>query len=188
MTANATEKIESLAPHERRWRTAWQGPFLQAMSLIDDVSSACRIANISRASAYRVREEDKAFAEAWDEARDHARDLVERTAHEWITTGVPVKQKRTRTITKTDDNNKVIETTTTVEETESAERSATLMIFWLKAHFPERYRFAERFEHAGDAGGPIEIAVTKEEIDTAVERFSSTVVRLADARRAKSAL
>lgn len=127
------------------------------MSLIDDATSACRMANVSKATVYRVRDQDPKFALAWDEAREHARDLVERTAHQWITTGVPVKRKRTRTVTKTNDQGQIVEETTTVEETESSERSATLMIFWLKAHHPDRYRFAEKVEHGGSDGSPIRI-------------------------------
>jgi rRNA maturation endonuclease Nob1 len=36
------------------------------------------------------------------------------------------------------------------------------MIFWLKAHFPDRYRWAERVEATGADGGAIKIASLSE--------------------------
>ena len=169
--SDAATVEEYTPPHERKWKRPWQARFLRAMSLIDDASSACRIANVSKTTAYRNRESDPEFAAAWDEARESARDLVERTAHQWITTGVPVKNVRTRTVTKTVKGELVEETTETVE-TLSAERSATLMIFWLKAHHPERYRFAERLETTGAGGGPVRIE-TVESIDRQIEKLAA---------------
>ncbi len=142
------------------------------MSLIDDASSACRLVGISKQTAYRTREHDPEFAAAWDEAREQARDLVERTAHQWITTGVPVKNVRTRTVTKTNAKGDLIEETTETVETLSAERSATLMIFWLKAHHAERYRFAEKVEHGGTEGSPIRIESVSA-LDAQIEKLSA---------------
>jgi len=170
---------EYVAPHERKWKRPWQSAFLRAMSVVDDATSACRLASVSKTTAYRTREDSPEFALAWDEAREHARDLIERTAHQWITTGVPVKRKRTRTVTKT-VGAEVTETTTTTEETEGSERSATLMIFWLKAHYPDRYRFAEKVEHGGTEGSPVRIESVSA-LDAQIEQLSAELQRRATA-------
>lgn len=183
-----------LPPHERAWPQPWMSPFLHSLSRIPDVSAACRVAGIGRTTVYRHRGIADApgltpgFAEAWEEAEALAGDLLQRTAHTWITTGVPVKTKRVRRksrLNETTGRLEIIEEETI--ETEGAERSATLMIFWLKAWHPERYRFAERLAHEGQDGGPVEFAITKEEAERAVDGFAARVVRLADARTAKEA-
>lgn len=195
MTAPEAEPNEArLPPSERAWPRPWMSPFLHSLSRIPDVSAACRVAGVSRTTVYRhkgVGDEEgdtPGFADAMEEAESLAQDLVQRTAHTWITTGVPVKSKRVRRksrINETTGQLEVIEEETI--ETESAERSATLMIFWLKAFHPERFRFADKFEHTGADGGPVEFVIPKEEADRATERFSARVVRLADARAAKDA-
>lgn len=156
-------------PGERQWPRPWMGPFLQALSVLPDVSSACRIARIGRTTAYEARDgvperngkperlPVPGFAEAWEEAVALARDMVVQNAHRWITTGVPVRSVRTKTVRKTDASGSVIETTTETIETEGSERSSTLMIFWLKAWYPERFRWSERVEATGADGGPIRV-------------------------------
>jgi hypothetical protein len=135
-----------LAPHERDWARVWQSPFLRSLSLIPDVSAACRVAHVGRTTVYATRDKDLEFRDAWREALELCRDLIQRTAHMWATTGVPVKSAKTRTVRKTDAAGNVIETTTETVETETSERSATMMIFWLKAWYPDRYRWAEKQE------------------------------------------
>lgn len=176
-----------LPPHERAWPLPWMSPFLRSLSRIPSVSAACRVAGIGRTTAYRNQKERPEFAEAWRECDELSKDFVERTAHTWATTGVPVKSKRTRRKSRVNDKGvlEVIEEETI--ETESAERSATLMIFWLKAHYPAIYRFADKIETTGADGGPIEFVIPKEEADRAIGDFSARVVRLADARSAKEA-
>lgn len=173
------EIVEQLPlPHERQWRRPWQSPFLESLGLIPDVTSACNGAGVARTTAYKMRDSDPEFAAAWDEALDLARDLVQRVAHQWVTTGVPVKQRKTRTVTKTDEKGKTIETTTTVETSESSERSAALMQFWLKAHYPDKYRFAERVESTGADGGPIRVEAVSA-IDAQIEKLSAELNRRA---------
>lgn len=145
--------VTDLPPHERPWPFTWQKPFLETLTLMPDVSAACRLAGIGRARAYELRGKDTAFSSAWDEALELARDFVQRRAHEWITQGVPVRSVRTKR--KTNAKGELIEEE--VIETVSSERSATLMIFWLKAWYPDRYRWAERVESTGADGGPLRI-------------------------------
>jgi hypothetical protein len=156
-TGEHDEQKALLQPADRGWPHQWQRTFLQALTSLPDVSAACRLAGISRPRVYQVRDEDADFARAWADAIDLAHDAVERRAFQWIMTGVPVK----KTVTKKKMKGGVeVETETTT--TESAETSATLMIFWLKAHFPDRYRWSERAELTGADGGAIKIASLSE--------------------------
>lgn len=140
-------------PEDRDWPRPWMSPFLKALSLLPVPAAACRNARISRKTAYEWRSHHAAFAAAWDEALALARDNTERLAHQLATTGMPVRRKKTRE--KVDAQGKVVERV--VEEWEDVERSATMFIFWLKAWYPDRYRWADRWEGSGPAGGPIQI-------------------------------
>lgn len=151
-------------PADRQWPRSWQSPFLRSLSLIPDVSSACRLARIARQTAYDARNSQPDFAAAWEEALAMSFDYIDRHMHTWITTGVPIRTARTVTKRKVDRDGKLIETTSETVETESAERSATLMIFWAKAWNPDRYRWSERAEVTGADGGPLRIE-SVEEID-----------------------
>lgn len=163
----AEEEKALPAPADRDWPNQWQRIFLQSLSSLPDVSAACRISGISRGSAYRLRETDADFARAWNDALDLARDAVERRAYQWIMTGVPVKKTVKKTVTK---NGKVLSEETTT--TESAETNATLMIFWLKAWNPDRYRWSERAELTGADGGAIKIEPLNA-IDRQIEELSA---------------
>lgn len=164
-------------PAEREWNYTWQQPFLRALSVLPDVSSACRLARIGRPRAYQVRREDPEFAGAWDEALEMAHDFVHRQLHTWVTTGVPVRSVRTVTKRKTDRDGNVIDTTTETVETVGAERSAQLMQFWMKAWKPERYR--DRVELTGAEGGPIRIE-TVDELDAKIAALAAEIEAGAD--------
>lgn len=155
------------APADRGWERQWQRIFLQSLSSLPDVTAACRLAGISKQHVYKVRETDDDFALAWADALELARDAVERRAYQWIMTGVPVKKTVKRTKTK---GGVVVEEETT--STESAETNATLMIFWLKAHFPDRYRWSERAELTGADGGAIKIEPLSA-LDRQIEELSA---------------
>jgi hypothetical protein len=161
------DEMAMRAPADRDWPKPWQRTFLQSLTSLPDVSAACRIAGIARRRVYQVRDENPDFARAWADALDLAHDAVERRAYQWIMTGVPVKKTVKRT--KMKDGAVVDEETTT---TESAETSATLMIFWLKAHNPDRYRWSERVEATGADGGPIKIEPLSA-IDRQIEELSA---------------
>lgn len=166
-------------PADRKWPRPWMSPFLRSLSLLPDVSSACRVARIGRTAAYSARngapdgtKEVPGFAEAWDEALELAADLIQRQAHTWITTGVPIRSSRSVTKRKTAADGSVLETTTEEVVTEGADRSATLMIFWLKAWYPERYRWSERAEITGPDGGPVRIE-SLSRIDAQIEQLTA---------------
>lgn len=182
----AADEAPSLPPlpAERDWPRPWMGPFLRSLSVMPDVTSACRIARVGRRTVYDARDgvpargerEARApvpgFAEAWEEALALCRDFIENQVHRWITTGVPVRSVRRVTKTKKGADGKTIESTVEEFTTEGAERSATLMIFWLKAHYPERYRWAERVETTGADGGPVRISAV-DDLDRQIAELSA---------------
>ena len=163
-------------PADREWPHIWQGPFLKSLSLIPDVSAACRVARVSRNHAYRTRNAVPEFARAWLEALELARDFIQRQAHQLATTGLPVHKRRVRQ--KFDAEGKVIERIE--EEYDDVERSATMMIFWLKAWYPDRYRWSERHEHTGRDGGPVEVLALSE-IDRQIETLRAELEQRAAA-------
>lgn len=170
------EEENPLAPHERPWPRVWMAPFLQSLSMIPDVSSACRVATVGRSTVYENRDRNPDFRSAWDEALELCRDLIQRNAHRWITTGVPVKQVKRHTKTKKDAAGNILETIEETFETEGSERSATLMIFWLKAWYPDRYRWSERVEATGADGGPIRVE-SLDSIDRQIAELEAEIIR-----------
>lgn len=155
-------------PADRDWPRPWQPAFLRSLSLIPSVSAACRLARISRQTAYRNRSEQPAFADAWDEAIELAYDFVERQLHTWITTGLPVGE--TRTTEQYDADGKLVSSTTvTVAKTD---RNATLMMFWLRNWKPDRYREIVRSEHTGEDGAPIRVESISR-IDAQIEKLTA---------------
>jgi uncharacterized protein YdbL (DUF1318 family) len=137
-TANRTK----LTPEKRE-------RFLTILRTDPNVSAAARAINISRRHAYTIREQDPAFAQAWDEAVDEAVDTLEtearRRAIEGTTRPVFYKGEEVGGI---------------------REYSDTLTIFLLKAHRPEKYRERTSTELTGPDGGPVEFRVTRRIITT----------------------
>lgn len=151
------EADRALMPADRPWTKQWHKIFMLSLQSIPNVNAACRMAGISRSRAYATRDELPAFAAAWEDALAIAHDSVERRAYQWIMTGVPVRRTVKRTRTKVNDKGvmEIVESEETT--TESAETSATLMIFWLKSWMPDRYNQPDRHETTGAEGGPIQI-------------------------------
>ena len=58
----------------------WKNLFLKTLRELPCVKSACASANVSRQTAYRTRESDAAFAEAWRDALDQSVDELEARA------------------------------------------------------------------------------------------------------------
>jgi DNA-binding phage protein len=134
----------------------WIPRFLEALSLMPNVSSAARTAGISRAMVYLERKENPEFRAAWDEAVDVGVDLLEQVAHTRATTGEA--RRVLRTITRTVDG-QVVERTEWVEE--SVRVSDAMLTLLLKAHRPEVYRERVDHRHVGPGDGPIEIEVNR---------------------------
>jgi hypothetical protein len=58
----------------------WQRPFLAALRENCNVRAACDAAGVSRVMAYRTRQNDPAFAAAWQNAEEDAVDALEEIA------------------------------------------------------------------------------------------------------------
>lgn len=163
------DEIDRLPPAQRPWKKPWQGPFLKALSTIPDIAAAVRVSGVGRRTAYRYRENDPDFAAAWDEALEIARDGIQQIAWQWATTGVPVKS--VRTTTKRNAAGEIV--TTETVETLSSERSSTLMIFWLKAWYPDRYRWVERVGVGGDPDADPVTVRSLSDIDREIAELSA---------------
>jgi hypothetical protein len=96
------------------------------------VTCAAEIAGRSRATFYRWREEDEAFAAAWDDALESGTDRLEKEAIRRAVEGVnkPVFYK-----------GKVVGHIT--------EYSDTMLAMQLNARRPEKYRVNHKVEHTG---------------------------------------
>ena len=66
--------------------------FLEGLETYKSVSHARRYAGISRSTAYRWRDEDPPFAEAWDDVLESAIDDLEASALQRATSGSIVEQ------------------------------------------------------------------------------------------------
>lgn len=141
----------------REWPEPWQSPYLAMLAQIPNVSAACRVAGVSRETAYQHRRSNPLFREAWDEARDIGLDQLERIAHRRATVGE--LRTVTRVTTKTDDVGNVIERTT-VEETVNQVDNALLMRL-LAGYRPQVWAAEVRHRHTGEEGGPIEVEVMR---------------------------
>lgn len=140
----------------------WPIRFLEALADYGNVSAACRLAKVSRDTAYRHRNTDVDFATAWEAAAALGVESLEDEARRRAYKGVrkPVYQKG--------------ELVGYVQE-----YSDTLMIFLLKAHKPEKYR--ERHEFSGPNGGPIPIQHSADD-----EQLDSYLTALAQISAAKA--
>jgi len=109
--------------------------FVAALAAGGTVLLAAQEVSISRTTAYRWREEDADFAEAWDDATDEGTDRLEQEAIRRGRDGVkkPVFHQG-------------------VVCGHLQEYSDTLLIFMLKARRPEVYRERASIEHTGKGG------------------------------------
>lgn len=110
----------------------WREVFLKALSDGGVVRHAAEAAGVSKNTAYREREKDSAFAEAWDDAIDDAADVLEAEARRRAILGV---EKVTYVRNGTDEKGRPTFVQQTVRE-----YSDTLLIFLLKGMRPEKFR------------------------------------------------
>lgn len=96
--------------------------FLSTLAHACNVSEACRVAGIGRMTAYKWRDDDPVFAEAWQAAVDEAVDKLEREAWRRGVEGVekPVTYQGEITTTYLEYSDRMLE-------------------ILLKAHRPEKY-------------------------------------------------
>lgn len=58
----------------------WKPAFLAALRELPVIAHACKVVGIERSTAYRAREADQAFADAWDDAMEEGIDRAEQEA------------------------------------------------------------------------------------------------------------
>jgi hypothetical protein len=68
---------EAFMPTPPRWTRIRRNKFLAHLAATANISASAKFAKMSRSSAYRLRQTDPDFAEAWDEALDAALDDLE---------------------------------------------------------------------------------------------------------------
>lgn len=128
-------------------KAGWKQRFLESMARIPNVTVACRKAHISRVVAYKTKNEDKAFAEAWETAALEGVEGLEqemwRRATKGTRKGVWMKDAKGKP-TKVED-------ITTYSD--------TLAIFLAKGHLPQKYHDNVHTEISGPAGAPLPLHV-----------------------------
>ena len=114
--------------------------FLDTLRGTGNVRLAASNADVARQVAYRARDSSATFRADWDEALEEARELLEAEARRRAAIGVdePVfyKGKVVGQIRKYSDN---------------------LLMFLLKAHWPEKFRENHAIEHSWPGGGPVKV-------------------------------
>jgi hypothetical protein len=119
---------------------SWHARFVQCLRDTANVSGACRLTRIKRATAYVHREQFKDFRAAWDSAIEDAVDAMEAEAQRRAVKGTqrPVYQggKKVGLI---------------------REYSDSLLMFLLKGR--RRAVFGEQVEHSGPGGGAIRYTI-----------------------------
>ena len=71
-----TDSSDSFYRARARYALVWRPRFLAALSMTHCVQLSCRSAKVSRDTAYEHRKADPEFARQWDEAQEHALDLL----------------------------------------------------------------------------------------------------------------
>jgi hypothetical protein len=137
---------EALTPVEARQAETLkkaQDRFLEGLRGSKSVSGAAKYAGVSRATVYRWREDDPAFAQDWDDAYNTGTDVLEEEATRRATMGVPrMKFYKGQPI--------MVKGADGVERPYiENEMSDTLLMQQLNARRPEKYRTNHKVEHTG---------------------------------------
>lgn len=159
----------------------WRPAFLEALREWGNVTHAATVAGIDRSTAYKARERNSSFLRQWDDAIEHATDVLEMEArrraergvrrmkfHKGVPIMVPVLgedgeivlekavDSSGEAILKKDGSPLMVPRLTPYLE---HEYSDTLMIFLLKAHRPKKFR------------DNIDITSGGEKLETAVKTY-----------------
>ena len=134
--------------------------FLRALADTGIVTVAAGVAGVTRARAYQVRKEDRAFAAAWDEAEEKAADALEGEAWHRAVVGVPEPLVSAGKVVRDDDGQPI-----TIRRYSDA-----LHTLLLKARRPDRFK--ERSEVVHDISNRL------------AERLEAARLRMLDRLRA----
>lgn len=136
-------KAATKATPEKEVNDLAKAVIIAALAAGSTVLLAAQEAGVNKTTAYRWRESDEDFAQAWDEALEEGTDRLEQEALRRARDGVskPVFHKGS-----------------VVGHVQ--EYSDTLAIFLLKARRPEVYRERASLEHTGPGGKELPASVT----------------------------
>lgn len=153
--------------------------FVAVLAECCNVGRACASVGIGRTTAYRWREEDPGFAEAWDKALAIGVSALEDEAHRRAFEGVdePLTHQGQFTYlyrTRLDENgdpvlnehglpiqDPVLDENGEHKVAAVRKYSDTLAIFLLKAHDPAKYRENSRMELTGPDGEALNLSDTE---------------------------
>ena len=145
----------------RKVRKLWRPLFLDTLRGTGNVQLAASNADVARQVAYRARDSSDKFRADWDEALEEARELLEAEARRRAAIGVeePVfyKGEIVGHIRKYSDN---------------------LLMFLLKAHWPEKFRDNYAVEHRGPGGGPVKVETKTEHVFQPTQEAWDEVIRI----------
>lgn len=122
----------------------WKRRFLEVLRETANVRLACTKAGVSRAGAYKARDQNRKFAEEWDEAIEDAVDAVELAAMQRAVGGVERRRPIYMKIKVEGKDGKVAEKVVKVDEVIEKYYSDAILLKILSAYRPEKYR--ERYE------------------------------------------
>jgi hypothetical protein len=146
---------DSLQNDTPKKQPRWVKGFLAALRESGNVRLSCEAAKIERMTAYRLRDEDAGFAQAWQDALEESADLLEQEARRRAYEGVQrLKFDRGKLITipVLDTEGKPVldgEGLPLTQPYVEHEYSDTLLIFLLKGIRPEKYRERTDVRHSG---------------------------------------
>jgi hypothetical protein len=132
---NRTNRTPSKGRKARTRTGTWQNRFIAELRKRGIVADACKVARLSRSTAYEHKEADKAFAAQWQAALEDAADVMEGEAFRRAVKGVlePVFYQG--------------------EEAGTVRRySDSLLMFLLKGARPVKFRETTKVEHSGEIG------------------------------------
>ena len=186
-------------------KAATRNAFLDCLREKGNVTAAARLVGIDRVTAYRWRDADADFAQAWDDAIEEAADLIELEAHRRAVSGIDepvIYQGDVTYLYERDEKGRVIHDTVQRKTigldgeprivTEQVPRllldaqgkpvtlakrvySDALMALLLKAHRPDKYRENSKIELNGSMSLS---AMTEDEIRAELALLTATGITL----------
>lgn len=135
------------------------GAFLRGLRAMPNISSAARLAGITRQGAMKARERDPDFRQAWDEALEQSYDGLEVFAHRMATTGLEVEETRTTVERQLDPSGRLVVVRETAVTIKNRMHSPSVAMFLLRSVRPKVYQQTARVEHTSPPGEPVEHAV-----------------------------
>ena len=127
----------------------WQEIFIKELARIPNVTAAAKKARITRGHAYYTREQDPAFAEAWDDALEQSVNNMEGEAYRRAVHGTlePVfyMGRKVGSVRRYSDS---------------------LIMFLMRSHNPSKYKETVRNETTGPDGEPLTIRIEYVDAET----------------------